>query len=86
MELELRYTLESFEGQLSAMAREKVAIQKQVKELTGQCTTLRKQVGRIVAYVIRPPKYTMRMLTHITRSCVVTYLKILQVSRRFAVK
>ncbi|CAN0552997.1 unnamed protein product, partial [Ectocarpus sp. 12 AP-2014] len=33
MELELRYTLESFEGQLSAMAREKVAIQKQVKEL-----------------------------------------------------
>lgn len=48
MELELRYTLESFEGQLSAMAREKVAIQKQVKELTGQCTTLRKQVGRIL--------------------------------------
>ncbi|CAM9141858.1 unnamed protein product [Ectocarpus sp. 6 AP-2014] len=45
MELELRYTLESFEGQLSAMAREKVAIQKQVKELTGQCTTLRKQVS-----------------------------------------
>lgn len=44
MELELRYTLESFEGQLSAMAREKVAIQKQVKELSGQCTTLRKQV------------------------------------------
>lgn len=44
MELELRYTLESFEGQLSAMAREKVAIQKQVKELTGQCSTLRKQV------------------------------------------
>ncbi|CAM9145585.1 unnamed protein product [Hapterophycus canaliculatus] len=43
MELELRYTLESFEGQLSAMAREKVAIQKQVKELSGQCTTLRKQ-------------------------------------------
>lgn len=48
MELELRYTLESFEGQLSAMAREKVAIQKQVKELTGQCTTLRKQVGSCV--------------------------------------
>lgn len=46
MELELRYTLESFEGQLSAMAREKVAIQKQVKELTGQCSTLRRQVGR----------------------------------------
>eukprot|EP00752_Nemacystus_decipiens_P009407 g8410.t1 len=45
MELELRYTLESFEGQLSAMAREKVAIQKQVKELNGQCTTLRKQVS-----------------------------------------
>ncbi|CAM9986890.1 unnamed protein product [Scytosiphon promiscuus] len=45
MELELRYTLESFEGQLSAMAREKVAIQKQVKELSGQCTTLRKQVS-----------------------------------------
>lgn len=44
MELELRYTLESFEGQLSAMAREKVAIQKQVKELTGQCATLRRQV------------------------------------------
>ena len=46
MELELRYTLESFEGQLNAMAREKVAMQKQVKELTGQRTTLRKQVGR----------------------------------------
>lgn len=46
MELELRYTLESFEGQLSAMAREKVALQKQVKELTGQCGTLRKQVYR----------------------------------------
>lgn len=45
MELELRYTLESFEGQLSAMAREKVALQKQTKELNGQCTTLRKQVG-----------------------------------------
>lgn len=45
MELELRYTLESFEGQLSAMAREKVALQKQVKELTGQCGTVRKQVG-----------------------------------------
>lgn len=44
MELELRYTLESFEGQLSAMAREKVALQKQVKELTGQCGTVRKQV------------------------------------------
>lgn len=55
MELELRYTLESFEGQLSAMAREKVAIQKQVKELTGQCTTLRKQVGRKVADVSEPP-------------------------------
>lgn len=45
MELELRYTLESFEGQLSAMAREKVAIQRQAKELTGQCSTLRKQVS-----------------------------------------
>ncbi|CAM9470002.1 unnamed protein product [Sphacelaria rigidula] len=45
MELELRYTLESFEGQLSAMAREKVALQKQVKELTGQCGTVRKQVS-----------------------------------------
>lgn len=44
MELELRCTLESFEGQLSAMAREKVALQKQAKELTGQCSTLRKQV------------------------------------------
>lgn len=44
MELELRCTLESFEGQLNAMAREKVAMQKQVKELTGQRTTLRKQV------------------------------------------
>ncbi|CAM9835096.1 unnamed protein product [Ectocarpus sp. 12 AP-2014] len=44
MELELRFTLESFQRQLSAMAREKVAIQKQVKTLTGQCTTLRKQV------------------------------------------
>lgn len=48
MELELRCTLESFEGQLSAMAREKVAIQKQLKELTGQRTTLRKQVCEIV--------------------------------------
>ncbi|CAM9090622.1 unnamed protein product, partial [Ectocarpus sp. 6 AP-2014] len=45
MELELRFTLESFQRQLSAMAREKVAIQKQVKEVTGQCTTLRKQVS-----------------------------------------
>lgn len=44
MELELRCTLESFEGQLSAMAREKVALQKQARELTGQCSTLRKQV------------------------------------------
>lgn len=50
MELELRCTLESFEGQLSAMAREKVAIQKQLKELTGQCTTLRKQVGEVVPH------------------------------------
>lgn len=48
MELELRCTLESFEGQLSAMAREKVAIQKQLKELNGQCTTLRKQVCEII--------------------------------------
>lgn len=45
MELELRCTIESFDGQLNAMAREKLAIQKQVKELTGQCTTLRKQVS-----------------------------------------
>ncbi|CBJ32574.1 conserved unknown protein [Ectocarpus siliculosus] len=45
MELELRFTWESFQRQLSAMAREKVAIQKQVKEVTGQCTTLRKQVS-----------------------------------------
>ncbi|CAM9169030.1 unnamed protein product [Ectocarpus sp. 4 AP-2014] len=45
MELELRFTLESFQRQLSAMAREKVAIQKQVKEVTGQCTTLRKKVS-----------------------------------------
>lgn len=48
MELELRYTLESFEGQLSAMAREKVAMQRQLKELTEQRTTLRKQVGEEV--------------------------------------
>lgn len=61
MELELRYTLESFEGQLSAMAREKVAIQKQVKELTGQCTTLRKQVredaGAIVEQNVNECEY-----------------------------
>lgn len=60
MELELRYTLESFEGQLSAMAREKVAIQKQVRELTGQCTTLRKQVredaGAIVEHDVNECK------------------------------
>ncbi|CAM9837260.1 unnamed protein product [Ectocarpus sp. 13 AM-2016] len=45
MELELRFTLESFQRQLRTMAREKVAIKKQVKELTGQSTTLRKQVS-----------------------------------------
>lgn len=50
MELELRCTIESFDGQLNAMAREKLAIQKQVKELTGQCTTLRKQVSRPMAF------------------------------------
>lgn len=50
MELELRCTIESFDGQLSAMAREKLAIQKQVKELTGQCTTLRKQVSKPSAF------------------------------------
>lgn len=47
MELELRFTLESFKRQLSAMAREKVAIQKQAKEVTRRCTTLRKQVCEV---------------------------------------